>query len=262
MKPPLSIAFAFLVFAICQADLMPAAPPSTATAPAKSEEPFWPPGGVFSGKGKTSSWSGFREKNLQRRTLFAEHQATDQNALVFVGDSITEGWQTLDQDFSSLGIKVVNRGIGGDTTPNLLYRLQDDVLSLHPRALVILIGTNDIAELTPPADIANNLKTIRTQIRKQFPSIPIAWCLVMPRGNPALKQPVQELNALIRKLVEADSKITLCDSFTPLAQPDNFANPADFVPDLLHLNPSGYAVWRTALLPIVSRWKLAVPTQP
>jgi len=261
MKKPLPFVLSCLVFAVFQTGLLPAAPTSTAPAPATSEALFWPQGGVFPGKGKTSSWSGFRAKNLERRTVFAEHQAADQNALVFVGDSITEGWKTLEQDFSSVGIKVVNRGIGGDTTPNLLYRLQDDVLSLHPRALVILIGTNDIAELTPPADIADNLKALRAQIRKQFPTIPIAWCLVMPRGNPALKPSVQELNALIRQLVKADSKITLCDTFAPLAQPDDLANPVDFVPDLLHLNPSGYAVWRSALLPIVSQWKFAMATK-
>src|SRR5438874_1378230 len=217
MKTPLPLTLLLLTLAMFQTALMSAAPAPTALAPSKTEDPFWPVDGVFPGKGKTSSWTGFRHKNLERRTLFAEHQATDQNALVFVGDSITEGWTTLEQDFSSLGIKVVNRGIGGDTTPNLLYRLQADVLSLHPRALVILIGTNDIAELTPPADIAANLKDLHARIREQFPSIPIAWCLVMPRGNPALKQPVQELNDLIRQLVKAGSKITLCDTFTPLA---------------------------------------------
>src|SRR5687768_6520843 len=113
----------------------PAAAVETALPTQAKADPFWPADGVFPVPGRTSS-SGFRAKNVERRTLFAERRAQDQDAIVFVGDSITEGWRTLEKDFAELGVKVANRGIGGDTTPNLIHRLDDDVLSLHPRALV------------------------------------------------------------------------------------------------------------------------------
>lgn len=220
-------------------------------------DPFWPANGVFPVPGQTSSWTGFRAKNFARRTLFAAHQAEDQNGIVFVGDSITEGWGTLKQDFADLGVKVVNRGIGGDTTPNLIYRLQDDVLSLHPRALVILIGTNDLGQHTPPAQIAANLRELHQRIRAAYPQIPIAWCLVMPRkGDDTYPERIHDLNTRIRALVASDPLITLCDTYTPLAQPDGSSIPADFVPDRLHLNAHGYAVWRAALHPILAGWKL------
>lgn len=240
--------------------------PSKATVPPETAErakglAYWPADNVFPGFGQLSGWKDFPKHNADRRALFAQHAAEEHDALVFVGDSITEGWHSLQQDFADVGVKVVNRGIGGDTTPNLLYRLQDDVLSLHPRALVLLIGTNDLGQHTPPADIATNLKEVLRRIRAEYPTIPIAWCLVMPRGDggdAAKRYPpeIHELNTLIRQIAATDSRITVCDTYTPLAAPDGKDNPADFVPDHLHLNPNGYAAWRAALHPIVAGWNL------
>ena len=249
-----------LVFAVLTAYSAPAtavAPADVAAQPAAAD-PFWPADGVFPVPGRTSSWTGFRAKNVQRRSSFARTKAEDQNAVVFVGDSITEGWSTLQKDFADLGVKVVNRGIGGDTTPNLIYRLDEDVLSLHPRALVILIGTNDLGEHTAPAQIADNLRVLHTRIRAAYPTIPIAWCLVMPRkGDDTYPDRIRDLNTRIAELVKSDSNVTLCDTFTPLALPDGSSKPEDFVPDRLHLNPTGYQTWRTAVYPIVAGWKLA-----
>ena len=231
------------------------APPSP--APVITVDRFWPADGIFAAKGRTSSWTGFRAKNVERRTLFAQQKAQDQDGIVFVGDSITEGWHTLAQDFAGLGVKVVNRGIGGDTTPNLLYRLEDDVLSLHPRALVVMIGTNDLGEHTTPADIAANLGVMLDRIRAVYPRIPIAWCLVMPRkGDDTYPDRIRELNARIFAIAAGDHHVVVCDTFSALALPDGTSKPEDFVPDRLHLNPAGYAVWRSVLLPIVSDWDL------
>jgi lysophospholipase L1-like esterase len=233
-------------------------PPAPAATPVAVADPFWPANGVFEAKGQTSGWSGFRAKNLERRTLFAQHKAQDQDGIVFVGDSITEGWATLEQDFAGLGVKVVNRGIGGDTTPNLLYRLQADVLDLHPRAMVVLIGTNDLGQHTGAEDIADNLRVFHQRVRAAYPAIPVAWCFVMPRkGDDTYPDRIKALNTLIAAIAAQDRGVTLCDTFSPLALPDGSSNPEDFVPDRLHLNPAGYAVWRSVLYPIVAGWNLA-----
>jgi beta-glucosidase len=236
-----------------------AEPPGDRASVAVEKLPdYWPADGRFPGRGQVSSWSGFRAHNAQRRAMFAAYQQLDQDGIVFVGDSITEGWHSLQQDFADIGVKVVNRGIGGDTTPNLLYRLQDDVLSIHPRALVILIGTNDLGAGTSPTDIAANLSDLHRRIRAADPQIPIAWCLVMPRGDG--EQYVSEipaLNELIRKLAASDANGTVCDTYTPLATADGKDRREDFRPDNLHLNDAGYTVWRAALHPIVEQWHLA-----
>ena len=221
-------------------------------------ESYLPADGHFPVPGKISSWSGFLQKNAERRADFAAHEADDQNKIVFVGDSITEGWHMVQTDFRGLDVPVANRGIGGDTTPNLVYRLQDDILSLHPRALVILIGTNDLGENTSPGQIASNEKEMLARIRAEYPTIPIAWCLVMPRGdNQDYVARIHELNDRIKAFAATDPHVTICDTFTPLARADGTANPRYFVPDLLHLNSEGYGAWRHALLPILESWHLS-----
>ena len=84
----------------------------------------------------------YREANAALRA-----PAQDENRVVFFGDSITDGWR-LDESFP--GKPYVNRGIGGQTTPQMLIRFRQDVVNLHPKAVVILAGTNDIAGNTGP----------------------------------------------------------------------------------------------------------------
>ena len=79
----------------------------------------------------------FQEVWRDRRAKFAEQTAEQEHALVFFGDSITQGWG---DDFGGRfpGVKVANRGISGDTTRGLLARLDDDVLALDPQGIVLL----------------------------------------------------------------------------------------------------------------------------
>ena len=232
-------------------------PPPAPPAAVSQADAFWPADGKFDAKGRTSSWTGFPAKNAERRTQFAARKAQDVGAIVFVGDSITEGWHSLERDFADLGVKVANRGIGGDTTPNLLYRLQADVLDLRPRALVLTIGTNDVGEHTPPADIADNLRRVHQRIRAAYPEIPMAWCLVMPREpRDNFAERIEELNRLIREIAGKDPRTTIVDTFTPLASPDGTSKPEAYVPDRLHLNETGYAIWKGVLHPVVAGWKL------
>ena len=78
--------------------------------------------------------------------------ATNESRIVFMGNSITEGWSNFHPEFFS-GKPYVNRGISGQTTPQMLIRFRADVIDLQPKAVVILAGTNDIAGNTGPATI-------------------------------------------------------------------------------------------------------------
>src|SRR6185436_17614461 len=111
------------------------------------------------GAGPIRRYDWFRQLWHDRRAAWAKRVQSDQNAVVFLGDSITQGWGGgLGAAFP--GVKVANRGISGDTTRGVLIRLDEDVLALHPAAVVLLVGTNDLEEGAAPELIAANLKLI------------------------------------------------------------------------------------------------------
>jgi len=184
---------------------------------------------------------------MERRTFFAKNFDSDQGALVFVGDSITHGWGT---DFSKRfpGVRIANRGIGGDTTRSLLYRLKDDVVALNPSGVVLLIGTNDIGDGVRADIITDNVKWILETIKGHAPAIPIVLCEVFPSSPKMQRDPVwiKELNASLRALVKGDPQIRVLDTWTLFTGPDENAKLGE-MPDLLHLNDAGYAKWTAAL---------------
>jgi lysophospholipase L1-like esterase len=192
----------------------------------------------------------FRDLWLQRRTRWATQVDQDQGALVFLGDSITQNWgDELGGSFR--GVKVANRGVSGDTTRGMLIRLAD-VIALHPRGVVMLMGTNDIENGATPAMIAGNVKLIIAELEKHEPEMPIVLCEVFPssakKNRP--KETISELNRLLAAAVKDDPQVTLVDTWSLFANSEGEAKLEEF-PDLLHPNKAGYAKWAAALRPVL-----------
>lgn len=215
-----------------------------------------PPSNQMPGAGPMQSGLWFRDLWGKRRAQWAKDAAKDQGAVVFFGDSITQGWGSLDQDFSTL--KVANRGISGDTTRGLRGRLQGDVLDLKPRAVSILIGTNDLDQGATPEVVTDNLKAIVDELHAANPQMPIVINKVMPRGAKAGKFPEQiiALNALYEAAFKDDPKVIFCDTWTLFDDGSGQCKKEEF-PDMLHPNAAGYAKWTAALAPIFEKLKLA-----
>ena len=209
-----------------------------------------PPSSLFPGAGTTQSGLWFRSLWKDRRTEWSRYRNEEQGALVFFGDSITQGWETLAKDFPRF--KVANRGIGGDTTRGLRYRLQDDVIALHPKAVSILIGTNDLDQGTAPEVVAENLQVIVADLLKANPKLPIVINKVMPRGNQPGKFPdrIVTLNSLYEKAFAGNPQITFCDTWSLFAARDGQCKKEEF-PDMLHPNAAGYAKWTHTLRPLL-----------
>lgn len=210
---------------------------------------------TWPGVGTTNYWKGLAGVWNQRHVDFAKTAAQDYGAVVFLGDSITQGWTTLAQDFP--GMKVANRGIGGDITRGVLYRLDADVMSLDPKAIVLLIGTNDLGNGARPEDVAANIKAILDAIRQKAPTIPVIVCEVMPSstkmGRPADK--IEKVNSLVKDEMSSQPNVYLCDTWTIFADANGDA-PHDIFHDLLHPNAAGYAKWTAALKPILVKLNL------
>ena len=170
--------------------------------------------------------------------------AKGESRVVFLGDSITEFW-TLSDSFH--GKPYVNRGISGQTTPQMLLRFRQDVVALKPRVVVILAGTNDIAENTGPITleaIEDNLTSmvdlakrngIRVVLASLVPAFQYPWKLEIA--------PVEKIRALNDwiKSYAAKERLVFLDYYSPMAN-DKRGLKAELSEDGVHPNKAGYAV--------------------
>lgn len=172
--------------------------------------------------------------------------ADNENRIVFMGNSITEGWLQLDPDFFK-DKPYINRGISGQTTPQMLVRFRQDVVNLKPKVVVILAGTNDIAGNTGPSTLemiedniasmveiarANNIKVILCSV---LPAYDYPW---KPGLNPANK--IVELNKWIKEYSKKN-EIAYADYFSAMADDRNGLN-KEYSEDGVHPNLSGYKI--------------------
>ncbi len=173
------------------------------------------------------------------------HEPATERRVIFMGDSITENWGLADPDFFTDGI--VDRGISGQTTPQMLIRFRADVINLHPAAVHIMAGTNDIAGNTGPSTLAaieDNLASmveiarannIRIILAATPPAKMFSWA---PAIHPA--EQIRALNTWIRTYAKAHD-LTYADYYAPLATDDGAMSP-DLTLDGVHPNRQGYRV--------------------
>jgi lysophospholipase L1-like esterase len=176
--------------------------------------------------------------------------------LVFMGDSITENW--LLGDTALFNDNYVNRGIGGQTTPQMLLRFRADVVALKPRAVHIMTGTNDIAGNTGPStvdDFRNNVMSM-VEVAKANgidvllgsipPAAAFSWA---PDLKPAPR--VRELNAWLQEYA-AQQDLTYIDYYTALAGADGELR-SELGNDGVHPNREGYVIMRRLLEEALAR---------
>lgn len=166
--------------------------------------------------------------------------------VVFMGNSITERWLKNRPEFFA-NKPYVDRGIAGQTTPQMLLRFRQDVINLEPAAVVILAGINDIAENTGPSTIemiANNIISMAELAKEN--DIKVILCSVLPahdfpwrRGlEPAGK--VIKLNALIKAYAN-QHKLVYVDYFSSMVDESNGLK-KDLGSDEVHPNIAGYLI--------------------
>lgn len=211
------------------------------------------------GAGPIRRYDWFRNLWKQRRTQWSKQKEKDQGALVFFGDSITQGWgDDFRGEFGAA--KLANRGISGDTTRGMLLRLNEDVLSLSPKGIVMLMGTNDLEEKAEPSVIADNVALIIKKIHQSNPNTPIVLCLVFPasetKARPAEK--IREINRLLEEKAKGVANVTVLDTWSLFANEKGDAKPEEF-PDLLHPNAIGYRKWASLLRPVLEEKHLIAP---
>jgi lysophospholipase L1-like esterase len=176
--------------------------------------------------------------------------AANENRVVFLGDSITDYWKLADY-FHGKPYIVFNRGIDGQTTPQMLVRFRQDVIDLHPKVLVVLAGTNDLAGVTGPArneDIEANYASMAELARLHH--VRVIFASLLPAHNYTQEskesfavRPRERILALNTWLKEycAKNSLTYLDYFSALIDEHGMLR-RDLSDDGLHPNAAGYKI--------------------
>lgn len=185
--------------------------------------------------------SRFRDENAK-----LELPKANENRVVFMGNSITEGWQNTCPEFFA-GRPYIDRGISGQTTPQMLVRFRPDVIDLKPKVVVILAGINDIAGNTGPSSLemieaniasmselakAHGIKVVLSSV---LPAYDFPW---NPGVFPAEK--ILALNQWIKKYA-SDNGFTYLDYYSPMVD-DRQGLKTEYSEDGVHPNKAGYKV--------------------
>lgn len=183
---------------------------------------------------------------IMRASQFDQFAAPD-DQVVMLGDSITEGglWQEWFP-----GAPLRNRGIGGETTADILRRL--DTAIGRPAAVFLLIGTNDITAGSSLRAITDDVRTLLTEVERRAPGTPVLVQSVMPR-TPRFRDDIRLLNRAYQVLVDqAGDHVEYLDLWPALADEQGDLIKA-FTQDGIHLNGLGYAAWVDVLRPHLER---------
>jgi len=189
----------------------------------------------------------------------------------FLGDSITRRWGASEAKYAHLlanwnknfhGWNAGNFGWGGDTTQNILWRLEAGELDgVNPKVIVLMAGTNNVGSTTPPAndaariaDISRGIEAIVRVCQQKAPSATIILMGITPRNdNPAVMPTITRINARIAKLAR-DPGIRYLNLNDRLADPNGKLYPGMTDPDLLHLAEPAYQIWADALTPLLTEY--------
>lgn len=205
-----------------------------------------------------------KEKDRNRHDGFMKDKARLEKKgnidLVFIGDSITDGWRGGPQHAGFVKTfgqyNPFNTGISGDETQHCLWRIDHGELDgLHPKVVEIMIGTNNLgnSHQTPAQTIAG-IKCVVKAVHAKVPNANILLLGVFPRGRKAddpFRAKIKEVNEALAKMDGKDN-VKYLDIGDKFLEPDGTL-PASIMPDALHPNVKGYEIWAAAIAPTVDR---------
>ena len=189
-------------------------------------------------------------KRYEDENLSLGHSQENEKRVVFMGDSITEEWSRLYPNYFEER-SYINRGIGGQTTPQMLIRFKQDVVDLRPAVVVILAGTNDIAGNTGLSNvkmITDNIFSMATIATAH--GIQVVLSSVLPvylyEWSPEIIDPPSTIDAVNKRLKEhaASNGIEYLDYFSEMVD-DRKGLKKEYTPDGVHPNEKGYELMST-----------------
>ena len=195
-------------------------------------------------KEKTQDWANLTKYQTQNSQL----QIPDfgEKRIVFMGDSITEFWSTIYPDFF-VNKPYINRGISGQTTPQMLIRFRADVVALHPTAVIILAGINDIAGNTGFSSIEMIRDNIFSMVEiAKANQIKVIICSILPAADFSWKpnqEPIEKIKDLNKILINyaTENDLIYVDYYSSMMD-DKGGLKIEYSNDGVHPNNAGYQI--------------------
>lgn len=211
------------------------------------------------GFNKSVSVNPAATKWLERHTeKLAEIESRDKIDLVFIGDSITSGWEQEGKDVWEQYYKkrnALNLGFGGDKTEQVIWRLQNgEGAGYQAKLAVVMIGTNNGGREDSPTDVAAGIKGILDQWHALQPQCKVLLLGIFPRGATSAdprRQVNEKVNALISQYADNKRVFYLDIGSAFLADDGTLAR--EVMPDLLHVHDKGYGIWAQAIEPTIQK---------
>ncbi|HEY1327643.1 MAG TPA: SGNH/GDSL hydrolase family protein [Casimicrobiaceae bacterium] len=171
--------------------------------------------------------------------------------VVFVGSSSIRLWKDLEHTFQAQPV-VIKRGFGGSKLSDCVQNLRRLVTRYRPRTVLVYAGDNDLASGSTPEQVLRRFTAFVEGVHRDLPRTRIDYISIKPSpARRALMPLVRETNALIAAYVAGKPGLGYIDVFTPML--DELGEPRRelFLPDRLHLNRDGYALWKSVIAPYV-----------
>ena len=179
-------------------------------------------------------------------------RAPPPGGVVFVGSSSIRLWDGLETDFAALPV-VINRGFGGSRLSDCVHYLDRLVIRYRPRLVLVYAGDNDLAEGKSAADVLHQFEAFVQGIHASLPETRIAFISIKPSpARAALLPEIRRANALVEQYAAAHPRLVYIDVYTPMLAADGNPRGELFRPDALHLNATGYALWKSVIAQYVN----------
>jgi beta-glucosidase len=195
-------------------------------------------------------------RDVPRHRAINERASQGNVDLIFLGDSITQGWETAGEEVWKKRYgerKAMNAGIGGDVTQHVLWRLDNgNIENLTPKLVVLMIGTNNFGGDSAP-DIAAGIKAILEKLHAKLPDTKVLLLGIFPRDETP-DDPLRVKNVAINDIIKGfgdGQRVHYLNINQKLMKADGVQD-RDLMPDLVHLTPRAYEIWADAIEPKVA----------
>jgi lysophospholipase L1-like esterase len=188
------------------------------------------------------------QADLDRWATLDQKSPPGSGRIIFIGSSTFTNWKTVEAAFPGKG--VLNRAYGGSGLRNLIrdYKV---FTAYKPKQIVIYCGENDLAGGTTPAyEVVADFMKFFGLVRKELPTTDILYCAMKPSPSRwHLRAKFMFGNQEIKKFLATQPQTDYVSCWEAMLGPDERPDPSIFAPDMLHMNPKGYAIWTRLLGP-------------